>query len=247
VLIRNVADYSIERGFANIYRRDYDRTTSVTADIDKDVTTSNKVNKALEKELHEWRVKYPAYRFTLGGEYTKTKESFASLGRAFLVAILVIYMILGAQFRSFLQPLIIMFTVPFSFIGVIVGLLVIREPFSLVAFIGVVALAGIVVNDSLILVDFINSRRDAGVSKWRAIVKSGVIRMRPIMLTTITTIFGLLPMAIGIGGKSNVWSPLANSIIWGLAFATFLTLFFIPALYAIMGEVGWERKLRRRD
>ncbi len=247
VYFKNLADYHIERGFANLYRRDNESTTSVTADIDKEVTSSSKVNKILEKKLGKWSVKYPAYRFTLGGEYTKTSESFASLTRAFFVAILVIYMILGAQFKSFIQPLIIMFTVPFSFIGVIIGLLVNGDPFSLVAFIAVVGLTGIVVNDSLILVDFINTRRDTGTSKWRAIVKSGVIRMRPIMLTTITTIFGLLPMALGVGGKSNVWGPMANSIIWGLAFASLLTLFFIPALYSILGDVKWERRLRQRD
>ena len=146
-------------------------------------------------------------------------------------------MILATQFQSFVQPLVIMLTVPFSFIGVILGLLVMGYPFSLVAFVGVVALAGIVVNDSLVLIDFINKSRRKGMSRWRAIIQSGRIRMRPILLTTITTVLGLLPMGLGIGGRSRVWGPMANTIIWGLSFATILTLFFVPAFYAIVDDV----------
>ncbi len=152
------------------------------------------------------------------------------------MAVLLIYLILGAQFQSFTQPLVVMFTVPFAFIGVIVGLLVNGDTFTIVAFIGVVALTGIVVNDSIVLIDFINKRRRGGGGKWRSIVNSGRVRMRPILLTSLTTIFGLLPMALGIGGKSEVWGTLAVSIIWGLSFSTLLTLFIIPAFYSIITD-----------
>ncbi len=236
----NVADVRIERGYARIVRRDFERTIMVSAGIDANVTKSTTVNRLIEAKVPELRARHPGIEIKLGGEYEKTEESFSSLARSFVIAIVLIYVILGTQFKSFSQPLVIMFTVPFSFIGVVLGLLIMGYPFSLVAFVGVVALAGIVVNDSLVLIDFINRSRRGGTSRWRAIIQSGKIRMRPILLTTITTILGLLPMGLGIGGKSRVWGPMANTIIWGLSFATILTLFFIPAFYAIMDDlVGW--------
>jgi multidrug efflux pump subunit AcrB len=234
----SVAEVKVEKGYAHLIRRDFKRTIMVGADIDSALTNSTTVNRLIEKEIPRLEARYPGIEVELGGEYEKTQESFSSLTRSFLIAIVVIYMILGTQFKSFSQPLVIMVTVPFSFIGVILGLLIMGYPFSLVAFVGVVALAGVVVNDSLVLVDFINKRRRPGVNRWRAIIQSGKIRMRPILLTTITTVLGLLPMGLGIGGKSRVWGPMANTIIWGLSFATVLTLFFIPAFYAIVDDVS---------
>ena len=238
VPLYSVANVNLERGYALIIRRDFERTVMVMAEIDSSVTKSTRVNRILETRIPELEARYPGTKLKLGGEYEKTQESFSSLARSFLIAIVVIYMILATQFRSFSQPLVIMITVPFSFIGVVLGLLVMEYPFSLVAFVGVVALAGIVVNDSLVLIDFINKRRRKGLSRWRAIIQSGKIRMRPILLTTITTVLGLLPMGLGIGGKSRVWGPMANTIIWGLSFATILTLFFIPAFYAIVDDMA---------
>jgi len=239
----NVASYSVERGPSTITRRDFIRTVSVTAEVDRDKITPTAVNKILERKFPSLMAKYPKFSFALGGEYTKTQESFSSLKKAFAVALLLIYLILGTQFQSFTQPLVVMFTVPFAFIGVIVGLLVNGDTFTIVAFIGVVALAGIVVNDSIVLMDFINKRRQKGGNKWRSIVESGRVRMRPILLTSLTTIFGLLPMALGIGGRSEVWGPLAVSIIWGLSFSTFLTLFIIPAFYSMI--TGWAERFSR--
>ncbi len=233
----SVADVKVEQGYAHMIRRDFERTVRVMADIDSTVTKSTTLNRLIEERIPELEARYPGVQVRLGGEYEKTEESFSSLTRSFIIAIVLIYMILGTQFQSFTQPLVIMVTVPFSFIGVVLGLLIMGYPFSLVAFLGVVALAGIVVNDSLVLVDFINKSRRRGMSRWRAIIQAGKIRMRPILLTTITTVLGLLPMGIGIGGKSRVWGPMANTIIWGLGFATILTLFFIPALYAIMDDL----------
>jgi HAE1 family hydrophobic/amphiphilic exporter-1 len=233
----NVADVRVERGYARIVRRDFERTIMVNADIDSNIIKSTTVNRIIEDKIPELEARHPGIEIKLGGEYEKTQESFSSLARSFIIAIVLIYVILGTQFQSFSQPLVIMLTVPFSFIGVILGLLIMGYPFSLVAFVGVVALAGIVVNDSLVLMDFINKSRKEGTPRWRAIIKSGKIRMRPVLLTTITTTLGLLPMGVGIGGKSRVWGPMANTIIWGLSFATILTLFFIPAFYAIMDDV----------
>ena len=208
----------------------------VTADIDTDTTTSTKANLAFTPHLDKLLAKYPNFKIEQGGEYEKTQESFASLMRAFVVALFLVYMILGVQFQSFFQPLVIMLTVPFAFIGVISGLLVNGHPFSLVAFVAVIALAGIVVNDSLVLVDFINKKRESGISLYRAIVKSGIVRMRPVIMTSLTTILGLLPMSLSLGGASPVWKPMADSIIWGLVFSTLLTLLVIPVAYSYLAE-----------
>lgn len=245
VPLENVADISLLPGPARIRHRDFERTVTVTADIDERVNSSVKVNGALSSRIPSLMARHPGFAIELGGEYEKTRESFESLGRAFLVALLVIYTILGIQFQSFLQPLVIMFTVPFAFIGVITGLLVNGHPFSLVSLVAVVALSGIVVNDSLVLVDFINKRRAAGISLYRAIVRSGIVRMRPVIMTSVTTVVGLLPMSLALGGESPVWEPLATSIIWGLLFSTFLTLLVIPVAYSLLAE--WARPRQSRE
>ena len=122
-------------------------------------------------------------------------------------------------------------------IGAMVGLLLSNATLSIVAMFGIVALSGIVVNDSIVLIDFINKYRENGYNRWYAILKGGSVRLRPIVLTTLTTIFGLIPMAIGLGGKSPIWMPMAYTIIFGLAVATLMTLFVMPALYAITTDV----------
>ena len=155
----------------------------------------------------------------------------------FIVGLLLIYVVLGAQFKSFSQPIIILLAVPFGMIGAMVGLLFSNATLSIVAMFGIVALTGIVVNDSIVLIDFINKNRERGHHKWYAILKGSSIRLRPIILTSLTTIIGLIPMAIGLGGKSPIWMPMAYTIIFGLAFATLMTLFVMPALYAITTDL----------
>jgi multidrug efflux pump subunit AcrB len=242
VPLENVAEISLIPGPSKIRHLDFERTVSVTADLDKEITTSVRANQAFAAEVPGLLARFPGFTIEQGGEYEKTQESFESLGRAFLIALLVIYTILGIQFQSFLQPLVIMLTVPFAFIGVITGLLVNGHPFSLVSMVAVVALAGIVVNDSLVLVDFINKRRASGISLYRSIVRSGMVRMRPVIMTSLTTVVGLLPMSLALGGESPVWEPLATSLIWGLVFSTFLTLFVIPVAYSLLAE--WTRNLK---
>jgi multidrug efflux pump subunit AcrB len=147
-----------------------------------------------------------------------------SLMAAFWVAFLLIYMILGALFRSFIQPLVVLFTIPLGLIGV-------------------VALSGVVVNDSLVFVDFINRLRAAGVPRLQAIIRSGRHRLRPILLTTATTVVGLMPLMFEVTGSAAFLTPMAISIVWGLLFATFLLLLFIPALYLIVDDVRrWLKK-----
>jgi multidrug efflux pump subunit AcrB len=244
VPLKNVAEISFGPGPSNVYRRDFERTVRITADVDTEKTTSAKANQAFTPYIKNLLAKHPGFKIEQGGEYEKTQESFASLTQAFVIALLLVYMILGIQFQSFSQPLVIMLTVPFAFIGVIAGLLINGHPFSLVAFVAVVALAGIVVNDSLILVDFINKKRESGISLYRAIVRSGIVRMRPVMMTSLTTILGLIPLSLSLGGSSVGWKQMADSIIWGLVFSTLLTLLVIPVAYSYLAEwtLRWNRE-----
>jgi multidrug efflux pump subunit AcrB len=236
VPLGNVVDIEIAPGPAELYRRDGDRVVTVDADV-AGGTTSTEVNRLLQRDLRDLPRMFPGYRLDFGGEYQETQESFASLFLAFGVAILLIYLILGTEFQSFVQPLIIMFTVPFAFIGVVIGLVVMRYPFTLNAGVAIVALAGVVVNDSIVLVDFIKKARARGVTRWESVVQGGCMRLRPILLTSITTILGVMPLAMGWGGVSVTWGPMAASLAWGLAFATILTLFVIPSLFSIVDDI----------
>jgi multidrug efflux pump subunit AcrB len=239
--LREVAYLELTRGYATIHRFEGERAITVSAEVDKAINEPVAVNRILEDRFRDISQRYPGYRLDFRGQFAEFNEAFSSLGRLFVLGVFIMYILLGAQFKSFTQPLIILFTVPFAFIGAMLGLLINGTPFGIVTLFGMVALAGIVVNDSIVLVDFINMRRRAGVGKWRAIIQGGRLRMRPILLTTITTIVGLLPMAIGLGGQSEMWMPLANTIVWGLAMSTLLTLFIIPALYAIVDDLTPKR------
>lgn len=244
---RDVAAIRVETGFASIRRFDRDRAITVSADVDNNVISSVEANRILIERFEDISERYPGYRLDFGGEFKEFQEAFTNIGILFLIGIILIYMILGGQFRSFGQPLIILISVPFAFIGAMISLLVGGYPISITVLFGVVALAGVAVNDALVLITFINNAREQGLSRWKSIKLAGVTRMRPVILTSITTICGLLPMAIGLGGKSADWAPLANTIVWGLAFATILTLFFIPALYAIVDDIlAWRKKDKER-
>ena len=235
--LKDIADFKIDTSLAEIKRFERERAITVSAEIDKKITSSDKVNRMLVTKFTDVEKRYPGYKLDFGGEFQEFKEVFADIGELFLIGVFIMYTILAAQFKSFIQPLIIMFTIPFAFIGSMFGLLVNGYPFSVVTLFGIVALAGIVVNDSLVMIDFINKARARGVSKWFAIMRSAKLRIRPILLTTVTTICGLLPMALGLGGKSVVWGPLANTIVWGLLISTMMTLFVIPSLYAIVDDI----------
>ncbi len=237
VPLAELGEFKVERGASQIHRRDGKRAITVTADVDKVTINSDEANRVMREKYDDFSTRFPGFNLDFGGEFEEQQKSFASLIQAFIVALVLIYLILGTQFQSFSQPLVVMFTVPFSILGVAIGLILMNLTFSLVAGISVVALSGVVVNDSLVLVDFINKGRASGLSRRRALVESGSRRMRPILLTTVTTIAGLTPMAFGLGGSTETWQPLAICFCWGLAFATFLTLFVIPCSYAILDDI----------
>lgn len=178
------------------------------------------------------------YSYELGGSNKEMVESFQSLGLALILAIIIVYMILAAQFEALLYPFIIMFSIPPTLIGVTGGLLITGRTFNVVTFIGVIMLAGIVVNNAIILVDYINTLRKRGLSKYEAILKAGPTRLRPILMTTLTTVLALVPQTLGIGEGAELSSPMATAVVAGLSFSTLITLVLIPVMYYILDEIG---------
>jgi len=247
ILIRNkynnliplmtVAEIETVPGTTTIHHLDGKRVVTASANVDTDQTTSLKVNKLLEKNFKDLRQRYIGYSVKYGGEQEETIDSLKSLLKAFFYAFLIIYLILSSSFKSIVQPLIIMFAIPFGLIGVVIAFLIHGIPLSFMAIMGIIGLNGIVVNDSIVLVDFINKLRREGVSRRDSIVKAGQMRIRPVILTTITTVGGLSTVAYGIGGKDPFLVPMALSICWGLLFATALTLIVIPCIYSIVDDI----------
>ena len=193
------------------------------------------------------RDRYLGANLIFGGEFAETRRSYTSLTQAFGLALLLIYLILATQFRSYVQPLIILSAVVFSIIGVVFGKLVTQSLFTINSFIAVVGVTGVVVNDSLVLLDFINRGYRAGLGRRKAILQGIRIRLRPIVLTTLTTTLGLLPMALGIPSYSLVWGTMASTFVTGLATATFLTLFIVPVQWDLLMGLKERRERRRAE
>ena len=185
--------------------------------------------------------------FAYGGEFESTSKSYASLTMAFFIALLAIYMVLASQFKDYVQPLIIISSVPMALIGVVFGLLITGTTFTIGSFLAIIGLAGLAVNDSLLLIDFMNVRLRQGKPLRQAIIESCAARMRPVLITTVTTTLGLLPMAIGIPNKSISWAPMATAFVSGLISATILTLLITPANYEAFEQLkAFLRRIFRR-
>ena len=235
--LKNVAATELTTGYGKIRRYDEKRVITVTANIETGVNTSRTVNLEIKKIMEPFMQKYPDYIMNLGGEYEDTEKSMASMFQSFGLAIFLIYMIITCTFKSFLQPFMLMFTIPLAVMGVFVGLILMRTPIGMMSFMGIIALSGIVVNDSIVLIDFINRKMAEGGDRIAVIVDASKTRLRPILLTSITTILGLMPLALGIFGKEEMLTPMAISIVWGLSFSSILTLLIIPCLYAIVDDM----------
>lgn len=238
VRLRQVADVARRAGVGRVARVDGARSVRVVAELDDEVSTATAEQDALTEALadHDDDV-----ALIWGGEAADTRESFERLPYAAILALLLIYAVLAVQFGSYLQPLIILAAVPLGVAGVILGLFTFRLDLSLSAMIGAVGLIGIVVNDSLVLVDFINNRRKEGASAQDAVIDASLVRLRPILITTLTTVFGLLPLALGIAGKEPLLAPMAVSLSVGLAFATALTLIAVPVIYLVLDDLSSGR------
>jgi multidrug efflux pump subunit AcrB len=223
-----------DKGYASIKREDGKREITIEAGAysKENIRTINRE----VKELFETRYKqqFPDVELKVGGEFAEFSALIFQILRIFLIGVFLIYLILGTQFKSYSQPFLILFSVPFAFVGVIIFLIISGTPFSTTVLYSGVALAGIAVNDAIVLISFINEKRKEGMAAREAILTSAETRLRPILLTSITTIAGLIPTAIGLGGTSVVWGPMASTIIFGLLFSTLSTLVFVPCFYGLL-------------
>lgn len=213
------------------------REVRVFGDVDTEVTTATAANAEIRKFLPEFQKEFPGVTFGFGGEDEDTQESMASLGRAFIVAFLGIFLILVATFKQILQPMLVVVTIPLGMMAVIWALFVHGMPLSFMAMLGIIALAGVIVNNAIIFIDFVNQERLAGVDRFTSIYNAAQMRIRPIFLTTITTVLGLMPTAYGIGGLDAFVVPIAMALGWGLVFGSVLTAFVIPVALSILDDI----------
>jgi multidrug efflux pump subunit AcrB len=233
-----VATVQEGRGYAIINRTDRRRVVNVTADVDDEMANANEINADIRaKVLPDLARAFPGLKFDFGGEQREQSESLASMRTNAVVALIAIYALLAIPFRSYSQPLIIMSAIPFGLIGAVFGHLVMGLTLTILSMFGMVALTGVVVNDSLILIDLINRERAAGASLNRAVIESGVRRFRPILLTTATTFLGLTPIIFETSMQARFLIPMAVSLGYGIVFATMITLILVPALYRILEDL----------
>jgi len=218
-------------GINNIRHYNFRKTISLQADIDKDKIDTVEANELIAEEWKKLQNDHPTIDLDFTGILDDIKTSLDSLLVLFLFGVGLMYIILGTQFRSYFQPLMILVTIPLAFTGVVMGLLVTGNPLSLYTLYGVVALAGISVNAAIVLISAANARLENGMSLLHATIYAARRRVIPVLITSLTTIAGLFSLATGLAGHSLIWGPVATAIVWGLAFSTVLTLFVIPMLY----------------
>jgi HAE1 family hydrophobic/amphiphilic exporter-1 len=218
-------------GPAEIRRSDGNRVAVISANLSgRDLAS---VSDDIAAALEEMRL--PAgFDWRIGGQRQEMQTSFDSMRLAILLAVFMVYLVMASQFESLLHPFVILFSIPFALIGVILTLWLFQVTISIVVLIGAILLAGIVVNNAIILVDYTNRLRRQGLAKLEALEQAGQVRLRPILMTTATTVLGLLPMALGFGEGSELRSPMALTVIGGLLTSTALTLLIIPAVYSVL-------------
>ena len=242
VRLSKVAGVEERGGPPFLPRYNYKPAISVSASVDENVVTSREANLQVRRRFSDLSSRFPGYELIFGGEEEETNKSLRSLGRAFLVAMLLDFVILAVLFGSYVQPVIILLTIPIGLLGVVYALLLHGQPASFMALLGVVAMTGVVVNNAILLVDFINKKRAEGMPIEEAAVEAGAQRLRPIWASSITTLLGLFPTAYGFGGYEPFVAPMALSLAWGLTFAMPMTLFLIPAAYVTVDD--WSARIQ---
>jgi multidrug efflux pump subunit AcrB len=233
----NVAEAQVGQGFATIRRVDRQRAINITADIDKEQTDVNRIATDLEAFLNQLTAEQPGIHYTLEGELREQRESFASLLYGTLFVLFSLYALLAIPFRSYLQPVMVMLVIPFSIVGALLGHMLMGMNLSIMSMMGILALAGVVVNDSLVLVDWINRRRREGLSMAEAVRTAGAARFRAILLTSLTTFVGLVPLIFERSTQAQFLIPMAVSLGFGILYATLLTLLLVPVSYLILEDL----------
>ncbi|MBN1517401.1 efflux RND transporter permease subunit [Candidatus Sumerlaeota bacterium] len=238
VPLSQIAEIDRGRAYSTIDRRNGRRTISVSAAVEPDDQTNQVIESMNESTLPQLAADFPGLSFSFEGREADMRDSMNSLKRNFVLALLVIYAMLAIPFGSYVQPLIVMFAIPFGFVGAILGHLLMGFNLSVVSMMGIIALSGVVVNDSLVMVVYANEHRRAdGLSAFNAIHLAGVRRFRPIMLTTLSTFGGLAPMIFETSIQARFMIPMAISLGYGLLFATAITLLIVPCLYLMIEDV----------
>ncbi len=233
-----IAKFEQSRGTPQVKRHDFKRAKTITGNIDTEVITSVKANQIAAESYKKYSLNHPDVTMVFGGEQESTNESMASLGNAMILALIGIYAIMVYIFRSYMAPGLIMTTIPMGLLGVSVSFFFHQRPVSFLAMIGVIGLAGIIVNNGIILIDFINQMKAEGNMKLHEIlVKAPTIRLKPVMATSLTTMGGLFPTAYGVGGADAMLVPMTLAMAWGLTTGTLLTLIWIPSGYAIIEDM----------
>lgn len=245
ITIEDIADMSVEQGYTSINRKDQKRIVTISAQVygtDIGTVTKQFNEKAASINLPD------GYTLGAAGNYETMMEGFMSLVLAILLGLLLMYMIMAAQFESFVEPLLVMGSVPMSMIGVAIALLINGEPMNMVSCIGILMLTGMIVNNAIVLLDFINTakRESLETDRTEIVVKAGMTRMRPVLMTTLTSVLGFLPMVISTAEGSEMMRPLAVVLLGGLMIGTLLTLVFVPTLYTIADDKVIKRKQRKQ-
>jgi hydrophobic/amphiphilic exporter-1 (mainly G- bacteria), HAE1 family len=233
----SVARVVERQGLTKIVRSERRRAITVLAGVDNRVANALQVTERLERHFERRLPRDYGVDLKIKGQRREAEASMVGLLKAFCLALALIYLILGTQFKSFLQPLFVMAAIPFGIDGILVGHILMDKDLTFLSMMGLVATSGIVVNDSLVLVDLVNRLRAAGVSTFEAAVVGSTRRLRPILLTSITTVFGLMPLAFFASGQARFLSPMAISIVFGISFSTGLTLVVIPSLYLVLEDL----------
>ncbi len=233
VPLEMIADITEEVSAIAINRSDQARYITISADIyQRDLGSVSKDIRDRIEALH-----LPSdYNVDFGGQNQEMVEAFSDLGLALILAVILVYMIIASQFESLLMPFIIMMSTPLAFAGGLLGLLITNRTLNVTSIIGLIMLSGIVVNNAIVLIDYINTRRSLGESREEAILNAGPIRLRPIMMTSLTTILGLVPLSLGIGEGAELQASMGTVVISGLILSSVLTLIFIPVVYTIFDD-----------
>lgn len=237
VPLQEVADLTTARGYGSLARVDGKRAITVKAEVDQAKGNTAEITDSLAGRMPEIMEQYPGVTLSYEGRKQETRESFSSLAVGFPAALLMIYIIIAILFRSYIQPAIIMLAIPYAIIGAILGHFFMGYPVTILSMIGCVALSGIVVNDSLILIDYVNRLRREGMDLFEAVITGAKGRLRPILLTSTTTVFGLAPLMMEKSFQAKFLIPMAVSIVFGLAFATIIILLLIPCYYLILEDL----------
>ncbi len=225
-----------------IERKDRERLVTLSTTISG--TTMDKAVAAINGELAKMDIPQELY-VEIGGSYKEQQESFADLGMLFIIIVLLVYIVMASQFESLTYPFIIMFSLPFGISGVILAMVLFNGTLNMMSFIGLIMLVGIVVKNGIVLVDYINLNRERGMGIIRAVVSGGKSRLRPVIMTTATTVLGMLPLALSQSEGSEMWRPMAITVIGGLTVSTLLTLLIIPVLYSMAAGFGVKRQSKK--